>query len=280
MRIADIDIDLIDIAKGRRVADPAWQEAIAADMIRHGQIEPVELVEAGERYRLIDGLHRIGARKIRGEAFVTAKIKTVAEVADEATMVLREIAANFMRRELNVLDKAHDVARWREIYEQASGTVKPGRKANRGKSAPNSDDALDAQSEMFAASFGEASQLALGLNKDAVKRYLRIARITQPIRERISLHVIADNQSELLKLAAQSDERQAAIVGLLLSEPPAAGTIDDAIAVLDRVPPTAKRDPREAVSDKFVKLTPTAQRRLLMEHWDIVEAILAERKAA
>ncbi len=280
MRIEDIEISLIDIAKGRRVADPAWEEAIAADMVRNGQIEPIEVVEAGPRFRLIDGLHRIGARTMRGEMLVTAKIKTSAEVATDAMMTLREIAANFMRRELSVLDKARDVARWREVYEQASGSVKPGRRAIRGKSAPNSEEELEAQSELFARGFSEASQAALGLNKDAVKRYFRIARIDDDVRQRISLDKIANNQSELLALAAEPAERQTAIVNLLLSIPPAAGSVADAIAIIDRIPPVRKVDAWERVSDKFSKLPDAAKRRFLIEHWELVEAIMAERKAA
>jgi ParB family chromosome partitioning protein len=128
MRIEDIEIDLIDITQGRRVADPKWAEALAADMVRNGQINPIEVVEAGGRFRLIDGLHRLNARAIRGELHVTAKIKTAAEVATDTEATLREIAANFMTRGLSVLDKARDVARWREAYEQAAGAIKPGKK--------------------------------------------------------------------------------------------------------------------------------------------------------
>ena len=280
MQIADIDIDLIDVAKGRRVTDPAWEEALAADMSRNGQIEPIEVVEAGGRFRLIDGFHRIGARKIRGEAFVTAKIKTVSEVATEAQMTLREIAANFMRRELSVYDKARDVARWRTVFEQASGGIKPGRKAISSKSATNSDEVLDEQAGLFSATFSEASQTALGLDKHAVSRYLRIARIDEAVGQRISLHRIANNQSELLAFSSEPVERQTMVANLLLSSPPAAHSVADAIAIIDRVPAVATRAAWERVSDKFAKLPEPAQRRFLLEHWEIVEAILAERKAA
>lgn len=280
MRIQDIDIDLIDIGQGRRVADPSWEEALASDMSRNGQIEPIEVVEAGGRFRLIDGLHRIGARKIRGEALVTAKIKTAVEVASDAEITLREIAANFMRRELSVLDKARDVARWRALYEQTTGAIKPGKKAIRGKSAPNSDEEIEAQSELFSASFSHASQAALGLNKDAVKRFLRIARIDDDVRQRISLHRIAHNQSELLALSDEAADRQARIVGLLLAEPPAAGNVAEAIALIDHIPPVEKQAAWERVSDKFSKLPDPAKRRFLIEHWSLVEEIFAERKAA
>lgn len=280
MRIEDIDIDLIEIAKGRRVPDPAWEETIAADMGRNGQIEPIEVVEAGKGFRLIDGFHRIGARKIRGETLVTAKIKTASEVATEAQMTLREIAANFMRRELSVYDKARDVARWRAVFDQASGGIKPGRKAVGSKSATNSDEAFDEFAALFSATFSEASQAALGLDKHAVSRYLRIARIDDAVGQRISLHKIANNQSELLAFSVEPVERQTMVANLLLSFPPAAHSVADAIAIIDRVPTVAPRSAWERVSDKFAKLPEPAQRRFLLEHWEIVEAIIAERKVA
>ena len=280
MRIEDIDIDLIDIAKDRRVADPAWAEAIADDMVRHGQINPIEVVEAGHRFRLIDGLHRLNARVIRGEGFITAKIKTATEVATDTEATLREIAANFMTRGLSVLDKARDVARWREAYEQAAGAIKPGKKAIRIKSDPNSDEALDAHAELFAASFTKAAQTALGMNKNAIVRSLQIARIDDEVRIRISLHKIAGNQSELLILCAEPAERQSAIAGLLLSEPPAAHSVGDAIAILDRVPREAKPEPWARVSDQFNKLPDAAKRRFITEHWDTIEGVLAERQSA
>lgn len=289
MRIEDIDIDLIDMTKDRRVVDPNWAETLAGDFARIGQKEEIEVVEAGGRYRLIDGAQRIAARRLRGEMFIPAKIKTVTEVATEADMTLREIAANFMRRENSVLDKARDVARWRAAYEQAAGAVKPGKKSIRGKSAPNSDEALDAQAELFAATFTEAAQSALGMNKDAIKRSLRIARIDDAVRIRISLHPIADNQSELLLLCSEPAERQAAIAGLLLSEPPAAHKIADAIALLDRLPATAKPEAWERLSDQFNKLPDAAKRRFIAENWGLIEEHIAaktsgasgaERKAA
>jgi ParB family chromosome partitioning protein len=280
MRIEDIEIELIDITQGRRVADPKWIETIAADMVRNGQINPIEVVEAGDRFRLIDGLHRLNACAQRGELHVTAKIKTAAVVATDTEATLREIAANFMTRGLSVLDKARDVARWREAYEQAAGAIKPGKKPIRGKSAPNSDEVLEAQAELFASSFSEAAQIALGMNKDAIKRSLRISRINDEVRIRLSLHRIANNQSELLALCTQTDERQSAIAGLLLSEPPAAHDVSGAIAILDRVPPTSKPEPWARVSDQFAKLPDAAKRRFITENWDLIEEIIALKEAA
>lgn len=277
MRIEAIDISLIDRAGDRRIVNPAIAEAIAADMAQNGQISPIDVVETGSRFRLIDGAHRIDARMLLGVVDVTATIHSMDEFRSEAELKLREISSNMMRRGLSVLDKAWDVWRWREVYESVHGAVKAGRKKNRGKSAPISEDEIDAASEAFASSFTTSVQSALGLNKDQVKRFLRIAAIKRSLQEKISLHAIADNQSELLALAAETEERRELIVALLTAEPPKAATVDQAISIIDQVPPAAKTEAWEALSGKFTKLGEAAQRRFLMEHWDLVEQLYVER---
>ena len=280
MRIEHIQISLIDIPADRRVVDVRWAEAIADDMAKNGQITPIEIIATGDRFQLISGAHRIEGRRLLGLQDISASIFEMSEFRNEADLKLREIAENMMRRGLSVLDKAWDVWRWREIYESVHGAVKAGRKKNRGKFAPISEGDLDAASDAFAGSFSAAAQSALGLNKDAVKRYLRIASVSRPLQERLSLHAIADNQSELLALAAEPTLRQEAITGLLLSTPPAARTVADAVAIIDKVPPVLRTEAWVGVSDKFAKLPDPAKRQFLLEHWDVVEAILAEKKAA
>lgn len=277
MRIEDIKISLIDIPANRRVVDMNTAAGISADMAEKGQLTPIEVVEAGARFRLISGAHRIEARKILGTDTITACVRLMSEFRDEAEIKLREISENMMRRGLSVLDKSFDIADWRAIYEAVHGAVKAGRKKNRGKSAPISEDEIDDASDAFAASFGEAAQAAFGLNKDAIKRALRIASIAQAVRARISLHAIADNQSELLLLATQTAERQAQIAGLLLAAPPAATTVAGAIAIIDRVPMIAAPEAWERLSSKFAKLPDAAKRRFLTEHWSLVEELYSER---
>jgi len=280
MRIEEIQIDLIDVPRGRRVLDRDWCQALAEDIHSNGQKTPIEVLATGDRFRLISGAHRLEAVKLKAGETIEATVKTVVEYADEAAIKLAEITENFMRRELSVLDRAFDIAAWREIYEQASGTIKPGRQAISRKLATNSDEHLQELSDRFAGNFSQEATKAFGLSRDAVFRALKIARIDQGIRERISLHPIADNQSELLALCVETAERQSAIVGLLLSEPPAAQTVAGAIAVLDRIPVAAKPEPWVKLSDQFGKLPDTAKRRFITENWSFIEALLAERKAA
>lgn len=286
MRIEDIKTDLIDVPAGRRVVDPDFARALAEDFIATGQEREIDVIETGGRFRLVTGAHRLQAAKVAGIP-IRAKIHDPAEFAGEAAIRLAEISENFKRRELTVLDRAFDVAAWREVYEQAQGAVKRGgdRRSATAKSKEQvapliGEDAIDAASEIFSSAFTAAAQASLGLSKDAIKRSLRIARITQAVRERISLHEIAKTQSELLALCAEPAERQAAIAGLLLSEPPAAHKIADAIALLDRVPATAKPEAWERLSDQFHKLPDAAKRRFITENWGLIEELAAQREAA
>lgn len=302
MRIEDIKTDLIDVPSGRRVVDPDFAKALAEDFLATRQEREIDVIETGKRFRLVAGAHRLEAAKI-ARINIRAKVHDPDEFAGEAAIRLAEISENFKRRELTVLDRAFDVAAWRDVYEQAQGAVKRGgdRRSAAAKSKlqvateydpfqpraygetqkrASGEERLEAFAERFASSFTQASTSAFGLSRDAVFRALKIARITQAVRERISLHPIADNQSELLMLCAETVERQASIAGLLLSEPPAAHKIADAIALLDRVPVTAKPEPWERVSDQFNKLPDAAKRRFIVENWGLIEEHLAERKTA
>lgn len=302
MRIQDIDIDLIDISPRHRQADPDWVETLRDDIGARGQQVPIQIAVTGERFLLIKGRRRLLAARTLGMTCLKAVV--LPEFSSEAALMLAQISAQVLRGKLVVLDRAVAVAHWRMIYEETTGEVKPGPKAGRGhrstgdgtaiggkltliastqklglKLDPNSDEVFEALAASFAGTFSEAAQRALGLSKSAVSRCLRIASISESVRERIALHPIADHQSELLALSAESPERQAAIADLLLSSV-AVANVADAIALIDHIPPVEKQAAWERVSDKFSKLPDPAKRRFLMEHWSLVEEILAERKAA
>lgn len=287
MRIEDIKISQIDIPPGRRVVNPIFAEALGLDMITSGQQTAIEVIEIVEpfskeepRYRLVAGLTRVTGMRMMNAETIRAQVYDRGEFASEAAIKLAEIKENFMRRELTVLDRAYDVAAWRDIYEATQGAVKPGKKSISRNLATNSDGELMALSAQFAGSFTEAATAAFGLSRDAVFRSLKISRISDDVRRVISLNKIANNQSELLALSAESADRQLLIANLLTSNPPAVSTVADAIAMLDHVPKAEPPAPWARVSDSFQKLSDTAKRRVIEENWDFIEAMLAERKAA
>lgn len=267
-----IALSLIDVSPGRRVLDPNWVSALADDMDERGQRTPIEVIALGERFRLVAGGHRKAARELSGHADIDALVRSPSEFASEAEIKLAEIVENFMRRGLSVLDRAYDVAAWRDVFEGVQGAVKPGRKA---KAAPT-DDELDEISRKFATNFTEAAQRALGLSRDGIFRALKIAKIDPSIRQRISLMPIADTQSELLALVAEMPVRWSAIVDRLEA---GAANVADAIAILDNLPVEMPRAGWERVSDRFSRLPVTEQARFFELHKDAFMGWLAGVKA-
>ncbi len=68
-----LPIDLVYVpAKRRRTVDAGRTEALAEDIMEHGQKTPIQLREDGDRYVLIEGLHRLEALRALGETEVAA----------------------------------------------------------------------------------------------------------------------------------------------------------------------------------------------------------------
>lgn len=276
-----ISIAQVDANRRLRKALPSRSEALAEDIGQHGLLTPIEVVGPLDdgTYRLIYGAHRLAAVKLLGWQEVPAVVHAPDTFADDAQERLREIRENLIRFELNALERAVSVAAWRDIYEAAQGKVKPGRKAKTSPDDISAKLALIGEEavERFSASFSEAAQTAFSLSRRDVFRALKIATIPHEIRDRIADCALAGNQSELLKLAEQSADRQAQIVGMILAEPPLAATVEEAIAVIDKLPPAPKPGAWEKVSDKFSRLKQAEQHRFFNAHSDAVDLWLAKR---
>lgn len=276
--ISLVSIDLIDVLPGRRAIDPNWVEALAADFLQRGQRTPIEVLQIGDRFRLIAGRHRLEAAQRNDAGVIQAIVKQPADFVSEAEIRLAEIVENFMRRDLSALDRAMDVAAWREIYEAINGSVRRGgdRKSKLQIRNFDPDDALAAAAERFAGNFTEAAQRALRLSRDAIFRALKIARVGETIRQRISLLPIADNQSELLALVAEPPARQLAIVERLEA---GAASVADAIAILDNAPPPVVLAAWERMSERFSRMRPEDQNQFFLLHEDAIRRWLDERRA-
>lgn len=277
--IRDIALDLIDVPSGRRVLDPDWVEALASDFRARGQQTSVEVIARGERFQLVYGGHRFAAAAKNQWPTIRAIVRQPSEFAGAAQIKLAEIVENFFRRELSALDRAFDVAAWREIFEAVNGEVKRGgdrrSKQSRNSATLIDDAALGELSALFADTFTVAAQKALRLSRDAVFRSLKIARLGQRVRQRISLLPIANNQSDLLALQAQPVARQDAIIDRLLD---GAASVADAIAIIDDKPPMPVMAKWERVSETFSRLPAAEQANFFSLHEDAILQWVASRK--
>lgn len=275
--ITDLDLAAIDAPGRLRKALPARVEALAEDIDQRGLLTPIEVVGPldGGSYRLIYGAHRLAAVRLLGWDSVPAIVHAPSAFADAAEERLRGIRENLMRFELNALERAVAIAAWRDIHEAANGKVKRGGDRRKKPVEPLLDD----QSAKLALCFSEAAQETFGLSARAIFRALKIATIPAEIRDRIADSALADNQSELLKLADQAPNRQAQIVGLLLAEPPAAASVDEAIAIIDKVPPKQAAERWLKVSDTFSRLKTADKYRFFESHRTVIEQWLSDAQA-
>lgn len=266
-----IAIAQIDATNRLRSIDPDWVAALAEDFAAEGQLTAIEVVAKGEGYRLVYGGHRLEAAKRLGWADIRADVQTLDAFLDESRMRLREIKENVLSRGLSVLDRAVSLAEWKAIYESAKKT------AGHGGKRKGAGAAIELQD--FATRFSKEAAKAIGVSERSIFLAVQIATgIDKTVRERIALHPIADNQSELNQLAHEPASRQAAIASLILSDPPQAATVGEAIAVLDRLPRPRKVPTYEKLSEKFGRLKEKDQKAFFALHRDAIEAWLAETR--
>ncbi|TPI09175.1 ParB N-terminal domain-containing protein [Mesorhizobium sp. B4-1-1] len=279
MEPTKIKIADIRVPANRRRLDPAWVATLMADMqTGNDHMVPIEVVPdtaEGFKYRLIFGGHRLAAVTGIGRNEIAAFVKDPKEVATETQIRKREIAENLIRRQLSVLDRAKDIADWRDIYDAEHGTGKVGRKKAR-PAEITEDDELSAS---FALNFSEAAQAVLGISRRSVFHALKIATIPEPIRQAISLHAVANSQTDLLQLAAETPERQTAIAAMLTAEPAEAATVADAIALLDKVTPPAKQPGWQKLAGDFARLKDSDQDRFFALHEAAIQRWLKGRKS-
>jgi len=269
-----IPIASISVPAGRRRLDPSWVETLAWLIAEQGQKTPIEVVRDGESLTLVAGAHRLEAMKRSGAKTIAASVKERSEFEGEAQIALAEITENLARRELSALDRAVDIARWRDIYEATNNVAGRGRPKKRGKVDA---EAAEKISTAFCTVFSEYAQKVLRISRQSVFNNLRIARIGQEIRHRIALLPLADNQSELLQLAAETPERQAQVAALMTAEPPQAGTVAEAIAILDRAPKPARVERWQKLSNAFSALKDREQDAFFDLHAEAIERWLAAK---
>lgn len=273
MTIQTIEIAKIDTSGRLRPINPTWSAAMAETLAAGERLPPIEVVERGEGYRLIAGGHRVDAHKIARRTEIEAEVYSAASFADEAAIRLREIKENMLRFELTALDRAVHLATWKEIHEAAYEPPKRGRK-------PKSIDPekLAQSSASFAKSFSAAASEALRMSERSVQVAVQVATgIGLEIRERIARAPIADVMSELLQLANQTPERQSKIVDLLFLK--RAGTVAEAVALLDATPAPVRLSGWQKVSDTFSRLKEAEQDAFFLAHSDAIDRWLIARRS-
>ena len=75
LKIIPLPIDAVYVpVKRTRTLDAARVEALATDMLDHGQTTPIRVRADGKRYVLIEGYHRLEALRALGEEHVDSYV--------------------------------------------------------------------------------------------------------------------------------------------------------------------------------------------------------------
>ena len=125
----------IFVGERLRPIDMDYAEAIAASMSEHGQISPIMIrktpAKKGTPYTLVAGGYRTTAATLLG----WTEIDAIVVKADAVEAQLLEISENLYRNELNPLDRAIFVMKYRELWEEKHGKITRG-----GDQRPNRND--------------------------------------------------------------------------------------------------------------------------------------------
>jgi ParB family chromosome partitioning protein len=232
-----------------RAVDEDHALAISKSIAEHGLMNPVTLRQTpnGARsYTLVAGAHRL-----RGiELLQRDKVDAIVVKADANEAVLLEIAENLFRNDLSVMDRAVFVQTYRDVWEKARGPINPkgGRPKNRDNVSPFSLSPLDAVTQHAASGFSAACADRLGVSPKSIMRLNRIAQnLPREVRLAISGTTIADNQSQLLKLARLEPEKRAK-AHIAIRE--AKGDFGAAINLLD--PPARRPNPELKILSRLI----------------------------
>lgn len=230
-----IAIDQIVIPERLRAVEEEHALAIAQSIVEHGLINPITVRHTpnakGGGYTLVAGAHRLRAVAINDDSEIEALV--IEADKDEAQLV--EITENLFRNDLSVMDRAVFVQSYREVWERKNGKVEPGRPGN----SANLSQLIAEEAE--AGSFSEHVADRMGLSKRSIERLHKIAKHLRPeVRAAVRGTPIADNQSELLKIAKMEPSRQRQIAVALKQSPDLKRALNEVDAVQPKAELTAQ----------------------------------------
>lgn len=264
--VRSISVSQIHVPPRLREVESEHASAIALSIEAHGLINPITVRYAPAKnkgstpYILVAGAHRLRACQSLGWSEIEAAIID----ADQSQGQLVEITENLFRNELSALDRAVFVASYRDIWEEAHGTIKSGRPQKSDQDDPISSP-IDAIAGQIGGTFSEHLAARMGVSVPSVKRLSKIAKsLTPAVRAIVRGTPAADNQSLLLSIAKRPPAEQQAIVSTMQASQL------DLPAVLRQIKPApAKADTQEATFSSLVaawKKADEATRARFIEH--------------
>lgn len=208
-------ISSIHVGERLRPIDMDYAEAIAASMSEHGQISPIMIrktpAKKGTPYTLVAGGYRTTAATLLG----WTEIDAIIVKADAVEAQLLEISENLYRNELNSLDRAIFVMKYRELWEEKHGKINP--KGGRPSEKHRNDYGV-----IFAGGreLSERVKERFGFGQSTYEKVTSIGKNLDPVLKQAVRGTTAENdQSQLLTLAKLPREDQIAVAAALKHTP-------------------------------------------------------------
>lgn len=237
-----IPLHLIDVPKRRiRGERPERIETLAKDIAANGQLQPILVVELEDgRFALDDGALRVLALRANKGDEIDAHVTRIAWLKPEQRIV-RGLMANLNRDDFTALEHCEALHTLKQAYEALYPQTKNG--ANGGRGGKKNE------TEIF--SFSIAAAEAAGLSDRAIRLAVAIWNSLSFVsKERLRGTWIEKKQSDLKALSEEDGAIQSAALDLLLSDPPEATSVPEAIALAKGVKPD---DPTEKAFTSFAE---------------------------
>lgn len=237
-----IPLHLVDVPKRRiRGERPERIETLAKDIAANGQLQPILVVELEDgRFSLDDGALRVLAFRANKADEIDAHVTRIAWLKPEQRVV-RGLMANLNRDDFTALEHCEALHTLKQAYEALYPQTKKG--ANGGRGGKKNE------TEIF--SFSIAAAEAAGLSDRAIRLAVAIWNSLSFVsKERLRGTAFERKQSDLKALSEEDGAIQSAALDLLLSDPPEAMSVPEAISLAKGEKPD---DPTEKAFTSFAE---------------------------
>lgn len=265
-----IPMYLVDVPKRRiRGERPERVEALANDIAANGLLQPIIVVELDDgRFALDDGALRVLAMRSNKADEIDARVTRASWLTPEERTI-RGLMATLNREEFTALERCEALHTLKHAYETLHPETKNGARGGRGGKKE--------KNEIF--SFSVAAADAVGLSRRAIEIAVAIYEgLTLATKERLRGTRVAERQSDLRALSVEGGQVQSDALDLLLSDPPEAPSVPEAIALAKGERPD---DPTEKAystfTDRWTRLEVRQRRSFVVAYRAEIVAILKEQ---
>lgn len=264
--LRSVTVALIEVEGRMRPARADRIEVLKQDIDCNGLTHPLLVVRKGQKYRLVAGLQRLEA--IRALRWAEVPVTVLPEDTPAADLRFAEIMENINREELTKLERAEHLAALKATWEEMNPAARHGgdRRSANVRLVKEAENAAKNQSAIFALCSDIAEKV--GLSRRSFFNAIEIANGLFPsIKDRIRETWIADHQAGLQALAKVPADVQERACDALLSDPPQASSVADALLLAEgRALPKNDDKHYHRVTATWSRLSTKSRRAFIDEH--------------